>query len=202
MQSQKRTHGAVIPENPVPPTFGGRISYEGSLALKPEGIIIRDHILCILANDFPNLSFAPCLPAICFLLAHIAKDENQLLGLLVAIIKINYGGKTDTSSLYSNNSAYSPKETRNHSFYFAHTIKDSKLLSRAFGNLLYKKNRKLHSHLKNLHSTLPKPVWDKWFSGNFILFNKRFLYKHYSTASIVETIGWVYLYRAYVYVSI
>jgi hypothetical protein len=169
LQSQKRTHGAVIPDKPVPPTFGGRLSFEGSLALKTQGIVISGHILCILANDFPNLSYAPCLPAICYLLAHIANNENQLLGLLVAIIKINYGKVPDASSLFSTNSSYSPKETR--SFYFAHNVKDSKVLSRAFGNSLFKKNRKLHSHLKDLHKNSPKPFWDRWFSGNFIIIN-------------------------------
>ena len=122
----------------------------------------------MIANDFPNLIYAPCLPAICYLLAHIAKDENQLLGLLVAIIKINYGKGNDISSLYSSNSAYSPKETRHQSFFFAHNIKDSKILSRAFGNALFKKNKKLHSHLKNLHQNSPKPFWDKWFAGKYI----------------------------------
>jgi hypothetical protein len=136
------------------------------LALTPEGIIVSDHILCILANDFPNLTFAPSLPAICYLLTHFAQDNDQLLGLMVAITKINNGGKNDSSSLYSNNSAYSPKDVRNQSFYFPSSVKDSKILSRAFGNLLYKKSKKLHSHVKKLHSSLPRPFWDKWFSGN------------------------------------
>ncbi|KAJ3110334.1 hypothetical protein HDU96_006718 [Phlyctochytrium bullatum] len=52
--------------------------------------------------------------------------------------------------------------------FFPTSRKDFKLFSRAFGNLLYKNNAKLHQHIAQLQSTLPEPIWTHWLANFFV----------------------------------
>ena len=170
IQSQLRTHGAVIPPKPVPPTFGGRINFSNSLALTLSGTLVVDHILCILSHDFPTLEFSPMVPSICQLLAHFCIGEDDLLAMMVSVIKVNFGKSNDASSMSSANSGKNSKNEQptETSFYFSTTSKDFLLLNRSFGNLLYSTNKKLHAHTVSLHSGSPKPFWTRWLADLFI----------------------------------
>ena len=163
-----RTYGAVVPDKPVPPTFGGRINFSSSLSLTSDGILVVDHVLCIIAHDYVNLEYCPMLPALCHLLGHFASDRDTLLGLMSSIVKINYGKMDDATSVSSAASGGSKLDSSEKSFYCPMSNKEFLVLSRSFGNLIYKNNRKVHSHLVKLHKDAPTPLWNRWITDLFI----------------------------------
>ncbi|KAJ3142299.1 hypothetical protein HDU90_004572 [Geranomyces variabilis] len=153
-----RTHGAVIPAEPLPPTFGGRL-HRTSLALTPTGNTVVEHVLCIISHDFPNLEYCPFVPACVALLAHHMQSEDELLGATVAIVK---------RSMAKQQTGMAAKKGEDSWAYFPTYRKEVKFLLRAFGNLVHQYNKKLHLKLTELHETSPEPVWAAWLTGMFI----------------------------------
>ncbi|KAI9011152.1 TLD-domain-containing protein [Gaertneriomyces semiglobifer] len=161
----RRTYGSTVPSDPLPPTFGGKMNLI-KVALNPAGFNVVEHILCALAHDFPTLEYSPFLPACLVLLAHHMRNEDELLGAIVCILKRSLGrdGSASPMSPITPNSN-SPLEEWH---YFPTYRKGVKLMLRAFGNLLYKTNKKLHAHLIRLHDKAPDPVWAGWLTGLLI----------------------------------
>ncbi|KAJ3146047.1 hypothetical protein HDU86_000546 [Geranomyces michiganensis] len=153
-----RTHGAVIPAEPLPPTFGGRL-HRASLALKPSGNAVVEHVLCIIAHDFPNLEYCPFVPACVALLAHHMRDEDELLGATVAIVKRSMARQQTGSAGNKGEDSWA---------FFPTYRKEVKFLLRAFGNTLHQANKKLHLKLTEMHETSPEPIWTTWLTGMFI----------------------------------
>ncbi|KAJ1568473.1 hypothetical protein HK405_001611, partial [Cladochytrium tenue] len=85
-QALRRTHGAVVPTEPLAPTFGGR-AHRSTLALTRAGARAADHILCVVAHDFPALALAPPLPVLAHLLCHVMDSPDDALGAVVALAK-------------------------------------------------------------------------------------------------------------------
>ncbi|TPX69981.1 hypothetical protein SpCBS45565_g02033 [Spizellomyces sp. 'palustris'] len=159
-----RTHGTQIPTTPLPPTFGGR-SYRHGIALNAKGSTIAEHVLCILAHDFPNLEYCPFVPACVTLLAHHMRNEDELLGAAVSIIKRSMAQpQVISSSNLSKSSSVAVGEWA----FFPTYRKGAKFMFRAFGNLLHRTNRKLHYHITELHASSPDPVWASWLTSLFI----------------------------------
>ncbi|KAJ1544929.1 hypothetical protein HK096_006992, partial [Nowakowskiella sp. JEL0078] len=182
----RRVHGQNIPESPLPPTFGGR--FHKSLALSNEGFKIIEHILCILQNDFPNLEYCPMIIPLTILLSHHMKSESELLGALVSIlkrsmhrdllspVKANSAPTTSTldphaptaSARQSIERQRKPKTLGEKWVFLPLHQKDVHLFTRAFGNLIYKYNAKLATHLAALQEEAAAPVWAEWLSDMFI----------------------------------
>ncbi|KAI9099920.1 hypothetical protein DFS34DRAFT_616476 [Phlyctochytrium arcticum] len=158
-----RTHGKVIPAEPLAPSFGGR-THRHDLALNSKGVVVMDHILCILAHDFPNLEFCPFVPACVALLAHHMRDADELLGAAVSIIKKSMA-KVPSSST-SQLGASDPKSMD--WAFFPTYRKGVKYLFRAYGNLLHRTNRKVHQVLVEGHKDSPDPIWARWLTSMLI----------------------------------
>ncbi|KAI8929934.1 hypothetical protein BC831DRAFT_441638 [Entophlyctis helioformis] len=204
-RAQARTHGLIIPSNPIPPTFGGR-TQQPHLALTSHGQAVVNHVLCIISHDNPTLEFCPYLPPIVALLAHHIDTEDMLLACVSALLRLNLfthpcqaPRSSRPSPLPSPNSAFStscpsiiltpsptgpitsmPGEStpsRRWCYIPTHP-KESKLFHRAFGNLLYKTDRSLHSHLTSLHASSPLPFWSPWLHNMFTgVFPQRLLWR-------------------------
>ena len=127
-----------------------------------------EHVLCILAHDHPNLEFCPLIPPLCHLLAHFTSEPDDLLGLMVAIIKQNKEKSGDDSSVSSSTGSKANKDISDRCFYFPTGNKEFLLFNRGFGNLIYKNYRKVHTHIVSLHKSSIKPLWDKWISDMFV----------------------------------
>ncbi|KAI8816293.1 uncharacterized protein EV422DRAFT_488951, partial [Fimicolochytrium jonesii] len=158
-----RTHGSVIPSEPLPPTFGGK-SHAAQLALNKIGSRTTEHIRCIIAHDFPALEYCPFITPCVELLAHHMRDEDELLGAIYAMVKRS----TQRSPTSTSQSASSSSSQQDEWGYFPTYRKGVKLMLRAFGNLLYTSNKRLHLHLTELHSTSPDPVWADWLTTMLI----------------------------------
>ncbi|KAI8913120.1 hypothetical protein DFJ77DRAFT_431823, partial [Powellomyces hirtus] len=159
-----RTHGAVIPADPLAPAFGGR-SHRSSLALNAKGTAIVNHVLCIISHDFPNLEFCPFVPACVALLAHHMRTEDELLGATVAIVKRSMSRE---KGLNSTSTAAAGGKGSDEWAFFPTYRKGTKFMLRAFGNMLHQSNKKLHFKLTELHDTSPDPVWAPWLTNLFI----------------------------------
>ncbi|KAL5035537.1 hypothetical protein BDEG_23491 [Batrachochytrium dendrobatidis JEL423] len=169
LRSQTRTYGLVIPPDPIPPTFGGR-SQQNTLALTPAGSVVVRHILCIVAHDNPMLEYCPFLPPLVELLAHHIDSADTLLGCVNSLLQLNSFKHPSQSSLSQPAKSLMPGESsssRRWGYIPVHH-KEAKLFSRAFGNLLYQTDRKLHAHVTDLHSTSPDPFWTSWIQNMFI----------------------------------
>ncbi|KAI8833217.1 TLD-domain-containing protein [Chytridium lagenaria] len=156
-----RTYGTLIPESPLPPDFGGR-SNKKALSLNKDGSLLADYILCILCHDFPTLEFCPLLPIITKLLCHHMESAEHVLSALNHIIR----QAMDATRKY--NESITKKPGYKEWAYFPTSRKDSKLFSRAFGNLLYRQNAKLHQHIATLQAALPEPVWSQWLTNFYM----------------------------------
>jgi len=154
----KRTYGPHVPQDPVPPTFGGRL-YRNKLALTPEGQQLCEHILCILLHDFPNLEYCPFLPPLCALICHHAVSADDALGMMVSLVKSSSGreGKDEKK-----------KEEGERWSFFPVVRKDYTYMQRAFYHVLEKNGHKLYKFLSDLQSTDPEPLWMRWFTDFFI----------------------------------
>ncbi|KAJ3018632.1 hypothetical protein HKX48_002776 [Thoreauomyces humboldtii] len=147
-----RTHGAVIPAEPMAPSFGGRSNFS-NLALGSKGVTVVNHVLCVIAHDFPNLEYCPYVPAVVALLAHHIASEDELLGATVAIVKRSM----------ARGHGHGSKDAEDWAFFPTYR-KGANYMSRAFGNLLHQSNKKLHHKLTELHSASPEPVWTSWLN--------------------------------------
>ncbi|KAI8807906.1 hypothetical protein BJ742DRAFT_757372, partial [Cladochytrium replicatum] len=174
----RRIYGKSIPDDPLPPTFGGRF-HKNQLALTKEGVTVMEHILCILQHDFPNLEYSPMLPPLLALLTHHMESPNELLGAIVSIVKRSMNrDKLDISAPAASNPAHSSSKSRrprgtsaksaDRWTYIATYRKDTMLLARAFGNFFHRTNRKLHAHITTLQEKLPEPIWMSWICDLFI----------------------------------
>ncbi|KAH6586161.1 hypothetical protein BASA50_000627 [Batrachochytrium salamandrivorans] len=167
-RAQTRTYGLVVPPDPIPPTFGGR-SHQSTLALTPAGSIMVRHILCIISHDNPNLEYCPFLPPLVALLAHHIDSPDILLACVTSLLRLNtliY--PSQVSSLQLTKSFMPGESDPSHRWrYIPIHRREAKLFSRAFGNLLYQTDRKLHSHLTELHSSSPDPFWTAWIHNMF-----------------------------------
>ncbi|KAL2917928.1 hypothetical protein HK105_202341 [Polyrhizophydium stewartii] len=173
-RAQARTHGLVIPASPIPPSFGGRTQLS-RLALTPAGLDVVNHILCILAHDNPTLEFCPFLPPLVAMLAHHIDTADALLACVASLLRLNgftHPAQTQDPRVQRAPAAGSlmPGESTpsRRWLYIPTHKKEAKLFSRAFGNLLYQTDRKLHGHLTDLHSTSPDPFWTPWMQHVFI----------------------------------
>ncbi|KAJ3125971.1 hypothetical protein HK098_007976 [Nowakowskiella sp. JEL0407] len=193
-QALRRVHGANIPENPLPPTFGGKFYKKNNLlALSKEGISIIENILCIIQHDFPNLEYCPMIVPLLSLLCHHMRNEDELLGAIVSILKKSMhrdflsskNGSSSTPAIPDPQTSISPSHVREISkqkekeqleqkpttakwVYLPLHSKDVKLFSRAFGNLLNRYAPKLYSQVERLHSKHNEPVWNPWLTDLFI----------------------------------
>lgn len=158
----QRTHGAIVPENIVPPSFGGR-PHRDSLALNKAALWVVEHVLCIIGHDFPSIEFCPFIPALAVMLSHHLRTPDDLLGAMVSILKKSITASSNSSSSKSGNA--------NWAFFPMHR-KDLKLMGRMFASLLSKHNSKLATHLESFDSTSSPnhqdPPWQSWFSDLFI----------------------------------
>ncbi|KAJ3409096.1 hypothetical protein HDV05_004585 [Chytridiales sp. JEL 0842] len=160
----KRTHGAIIPEEPLPPLFGGR-THRSNLALTKEGQIIADHILCILAHDFPSLEYCPFVAPLTTLLCHHLETPDEVLGAMVSLVK----QALHKDSTKSRSAAVASKTTSTKDWkYFPTYRKDTKYMARAFSNLLYKQNPKLYQHIAELQAQKADPIWTNWLTDLFL----------------------------------
>eukprot|EP00842_Homolaphlyctis_polyrhiza_P006972 jgi/Hompol1/864/HPOL_002583-RA len=173
-RAQTRTHGLVIPADPIPPMFGGRLQHT-QLALNPTGRSTVNHILCILAHDNPTLEFCPFLPPVVALLAHHIDSPDALLACVSSLLRLNTFQHPSQTSIANSNAASGSKSlmpgesnAARRWIYFPVHRKESKLFSRAFGNLMYRTDRKMHAYLTDLHSTSPDPFWTPWLQNMFI----------------------------------
>ena len=106
------------------------------------------------------------IPPLCHLMAHYSTSENQLLGWMVSIIKSNMHDKDSSNASSHGSSSHGSRIEKLH--YFATNNKESLLINRAFGNYILKNNKKLHSHIKNLHQSSPHTFWSRWMHDLFI----------------------------------
>lgn len=164
----KRTYGAVVPEVPLPPTFGGR-THKMDLALSKEGEVVADHILCILAHDFPSLEYCPYVTTLTYLLCHVMDTPDEALGAIVSIVKQALQRSGSGGGLTPLDSPLSSSQSTTRDWRFFPTFrKDSRYLLRAFGNLLAKQNAKLHHHIAELQTMHPEPIWSRWMTDLYV----------------------------------
>ncbi|ORY48969.1 TLD-domain-containing protein [Rhizoclosmatium globosum] len=166
----KRTYGATVPTAPLPPTFGGR-SHQNSLALTPEGTLLADHILCMLAHDFPSLEYCPFITTLTTLLCHHMKSRDEALGAMVSVVKqaftTSQAGATSPGSPGSPHLSTKKPKTKDWKF-FATYRKDVNYMSRAFSNLVHSNNSKVHHHMTELQSGTSEPLWTRWLTDFYI----------------------------------
>lgn len=153
----KRTHGNNIPNDPMPPTFGGKL-HSKSIALSPRGTFCLDHTLCILAFDFPNLDYSPFVPPLTAMLTHVFNTESNLLGAM-SIITSTVLHPTSETEIDSEVWTYFPSSK-------IQVIR----LGKAFGYLLSRQLPKVHKHLLAILPDREDPVWFEWLSDFFIPF--------------------------------
>jgi hypothetical protein len=163
----KRTHGAIIPDEPLPPLFGGR-SYRSYMALTKEACLIADHVLCILAHDFPSLEYCPFIAPLVTLLCHQMETPDEVLGAMVSLVKQALHKDKTIPSASGGADSSSSKGTTKDWRYFPTFRKDTKYMSRAFGNLLNKQSAKLYHHISELQVNKADPIWANWLTDIFI----------------------------------
>ncbi|KAI9331820.1 hypothetical protein DFJ73DRAFT_898084, partial [Zopfochytrium polystomum] len=169
-QALRRTHGASIPDDPLPPTFGGR-THKSELALTKEGSLVADHILCILAHDFPTLEYCPFITTLTYLLCHVMGSHDDALGAVVSIVKQAMNrdriNEAPAGGAPNSNSSSKPPSYRDWK-YFPTFRKDTRFMQRAFGNLLARQNAKLHHRVAELQAAELEPIWSRWLTDLFV----------------------------------
>lgn len=158
--AMKRTYGNHIPENPVPPTFGGRF-HRNKLLLTPKGAGLNDRILCTLFHDFPTLEYCPFVPPLCALVCHHANTADDALGMMVAVVKTSLGKR---SALVDEKN----KSDEDRWPYFPTTKKETKQLRTIFENILSKQYPKLGKYLTDVFASELEPFYMRWFTDFFI----------------------------------
>ncbi|KAJ3242954.1 hypothetical protein HDU78_001024 [Chytriomyces hyalinus] len=172
----KRTYGAIIPKSPLPPTFGGR-AHQSDLALSAEGVLMAEHILCILGHDFPSLEYCPFVTTLTMLLCHHMECENDALGAMVSVVKqaftTSLAGVTSPripspslKSLPDGGEVVKPK-ARDWKLFPTYR-KDVRYMSRGFSNLLYATYPKVHQHMTGLQSSSSEPIWSRWLTDFYV----------------------------------
>ncbi|KAI9339598.1 hypothetical protein BDR26DRAFT_379030 [Obelidium mucronatum] len=168
----KRTYGSTVPRAPLPPTFGGR-THQNELALTAEGSLLVDHVLCVLAHDFPSLEYSPFVTTLAALLCHHMKSRDESLGAMVSVVKQAFTISQPNNHARSPSSPSSPDlsrkkpKTKDWKF-FATYRKDVNFMSRAFSNLLNYCNAKVHHHMTDLQSTSSEPIWTRWLTDFYV----------------------------------
>ncbi|KAJ3085486.1 hypothetical protein HK102_014125, partial [Quaeritorhiza haematococci] len=167
-EALRRTYGDHVPEEPLPPTFGGRLRRQYT-ALNVGGVFVVEHVLCILSNDFPQLEYCPFVPPLAVLLAHHLRSPDELLGAMVQIVRkslIKHGGSSGGAGGHGGASANGGDTWT----YFPTFKKDVKHLGIAFGAVLNKHNQKLYRHLEKLYqeSSDKEPFWLRWMTDFFV----------------------------------
>ncbi|KAI8613173.1 TLD-domain-containing protein [Chytriomyces sp. MP71] len=161
----KRTYGANIPKSPMPPMFGGR-THQNDLVLSSYGLLVAEHILCILAHDFPSLEYCPFVPTLTVLLCHHINDVDDALGAMVSIVKQAFAFSQPSLDCLS--PAESKRQKSKEWKFFPTYRKDVKFMSRAFSNLLNANNAKLHQHISDLHAASAEPIWTRWITDFYV----------------------------------
>ncbi|KAI9183765.1 TLD-domain-containing protein [Polychytrium aggregatum] len=152
--AKMRVYGeGAMTDNPIAPTFGGR-SFRYKLSLNNAGRTQMEHILCILAYDFPNLEYCPFVPALTAMLCHHMNSADDALGAMVCIVRKSLGETLVTAR----------KGVSDRWEFFPTYRKEVKLMSRAFGNMLYKCLPKVHAKLVELQERDESPIWSSWLS--------------------------------------
>ncbi len=166
-----RTYGALIPQDPLPPTFGGHIPAQDA-GLNAQGLLVVKHVLCILAHDHPNLEYCPALPALVCLLAHHAPGPDALLGWTARLVRQHMQASalpaSAPSSYASLPSPTSPGSASPPVRYLPTSWAEVRQMQRAFGALLYREHRKLHAHVTELQAKAPAPLWAGWLEVMFL----------------------------------
>lgn len=155
-----RVHGNIIPEDPMPPTFGGKL-HSKSLALSPIGMSTLDQTLCILGYDFPTLDFCPYLPPLISMIAHIFNNQDDVLGASAIILNSVLNATQFTPFSVSFEETWT---------YFSTTQKQVNRMGNDFGYLLSNRLPKLHKHLLAILPNREQPVWCEWLTDFFIPF--------------------------------
>jgi len=148
----QRTYGGHTPDQTLAPTFGGR-SHLSSVALNKSGAWVVDHILCIIAHDYPNIEYCPFIPPLVTLLAHHLRTPDELLGGIVSMLK---------------KSLMCPADSKDRWAFFPTFRKSQRELNNAFLVVLSAQNKALAKQLKETYTTQGDQIWDRWFTDFFI----------------------------------
>ena len=161
----QRVHGNIIPQDPMPPTFGGKL-HSKSLALSESGVFCLDQTLCILGYDHPTLDFCPFLPPLVAMLAHKLDSKNDVLGVSNIILDsvLNATQHTPLSASF--------EETWT---YFATTQTQVNRMGNDFGQLISIQLPKIYKHLLAIIPDRKDPIWHEWLTDFFIPFKPSFM---------------------------
>ncbi|KXS10736.1 hypothetical protein M427DRAFT_127380, partial [Gonapodya prolifera JEL478] len=174
-----RIYGADIPANPAPPTFGGRL-HRRELFLSKQGWTVVDHILSIIARDYPQVDYCPFIPPLVVVLLHHLETPGDVLGAISVIL--NASLKHHPDDRWS---------------FFPVYKKDIKVFIQSFGTVLQHQLPKLHSHLQQLEerhtSKRSEPFYARFLTDFFVG-----VFPFYAVCHVVDSFlleGFKVLYR-------
>ncbi|KAJ3316133.1 hypothetical protein HDU76_002059 [Blyttiomyces sp. JEL0837] len=111
--------------------------------------------------------FCPIVTTLTALMCHHMETRDEALGAMVSFVKQALhkdGGGGSLGSGAEDNGKIQFKDWK----YFPTFRRDTKYMSRAFGNLLARQNSKLHHHIAELQTNHAEPVWTRWLCDMFV----------------------------------